>query len=56
MDKRVFVIEMPALEDDAVARIQEFLWDLVNSFEAQYYQQLYRYYRHSLWDDDQDPR
>lgn len=48
MDKPVLMIDMPELSDEAIVRIQEFLQDLMNSFESQnavsikrYYQKLY---------------
>lgn len=44
MDNPIFFIEMPHLSDEAVAGIETFLWDLINAFESQYYNQLKRYH------------
>lgn len=51
MDKPVFIIEMPELDDKAVVDVQNFLWELVSSFESQYFHQLQRYHRRSASDD-----
>jgi len=50
VDKPVFIIEMPELDDKAVASIQEFLWEIIRSFESQYYHQLQRYHQQSSLD------
>lgn len=50
MDKPVFIIEMPELDDKAVAGVQDFLWELIRSFESQYFHQLQRYHRRSSLD------
>ena len=39
------VIELPVLDDEAVEALQEFLWNLVMTFESQYYHQLQRCHR-----------
>ena len=54
MDKRVFIIEMPELTDEAVVSVQNFLWDLIRSFESQYYHQLQRYHQPTSFDDQED--
>lgn len=54
MDKRFFVIDMPELDDQAVAAVQDFLWERINSFESQYYHQLQRYHRQSLTDGENE--
>jgi len=41
------VIELPVLDDEGVEALQEFLWNLVMTFESQYYHQLQRYRRRS---------
>lgn len=51
MDKPVFIIEMPELNDEAVAAVQDFLWDLIRSFELRYYHQLQRHHRRLSLDD-----
>jgi hypothetical protein len=51
VDKPVFILEMPELNDEAVAGVQDFLWELIRSFESQYYHQLQRYHRRSSLDD-----
>jgi hypothetical protein len=45
VDKPVLVIHMPELSDEAIVRIQEFLQDLINSFESQNIISIKRYYR-----------
>lgn len=45
MDKRVLIIDMPELSDEVIVRIQEFLQDLINSFESQNAIPIRRYYR-----------
>jgi hypothetical protein len=45
VDKPVLVINMPELSDEAIVRIQEFLQDLINSFESQNIISIKRYYR-----------
>lgn len=55
MDKPVFIIEMPDLDDKAVAGVQDFLWELVMSFESRYFHQLQRYHRQSSIDELKDP-
>lgn len=42
MDKPILIVEAPELDDDAAARVYEFLQDLVLGFEAHYYTQLVR--------------
>ncbi|EKD73014.1 MAG: hypothetical protein ACD_45C00484G0004 [uncultured bacterium] len=50
MDKPVLIIDMPELSDEAIVRIQEFLQDLMNSFESQNAIPIKRYYR-KLYND-----
>jgi hypothetical protein len=45
VDKPVFIIEMPKLDDDAVAEIADFLHYLASSFESRYYHQLKRHHK-----------
>ena len=52
MDKRVFFIDMPELDDKAVAGIQKFLWNIIQSFESQYLHQLQRYHQQLTSVDD----
>lgn len=40
-----FIIDMPVLDDETVAAVNTFLWDLVTQFESQYLGQLQRYHR-----------
>lgn len=47
MDKPVFVIEMPELDDEQCAVVQDFLWEVIRAFESQYYHQLQRNHRKS---------
>jgi hypothetical protein len=51
VDKGVFIVEMPELDDEAVANIQEFLWEVVRSFESQYFHQLQRHHQLSWFDN-----
>lgn len=48
------MIEVPVLEDDAVAAVQDFLCDLLRQFENHYFHQLQRYHR-KLDARDRDP-
>ena len=54
VDKRVFIIEMPELTDEAVVSVQNFLWDLIRSFESQDYHQLQRYHQPASFVDQED--
>lgn len=45
VDKPVLIIDMPELNDETIVRIQEFLQDLMNSFESQNSISIKRYYR-----------
>lgn len=45
MDKPVLIIDMPELSDEAIVCVQEFLQDLLNSFESQNAIPIRRYYR-----------
>lgn len=38
-------IEVPVLDEKGVEALQVFLWNLVMTFESQYYHQLHRYRR-----------
>ena len=40
-----FILEVPVLDDKAVAAVNAFLWDLLVQFESQYYSQLQRHHR-----------
>lgn len=48
------VIDMPVLDNEAVAAVSTFLWDIVSQFESQYFGQLQRHYR-GLDDAGRDP-
>jgi hypothetical protein len=52
MDKPVFIIEMPQLNDEQCAAVQDFLWDVIRAFEARYFHQLRRYHQKLFQDDD----
>ena len=45
MDKPVFIVEMPALSDQDVIVIENFLWDVIQAFESRYFHQLQRHHR-----------
>ena len=40
-----FILEVPVLDDDTVAALDAFLWDLLTQFESQYLHQLQRHHR-----------
>jgi hypothetical protein len=52
VDKPVFILEMPDLSDEAIVSIQDFLLDVIQAFESQYFHQLQRYYRNKEQSDD----
>lgn len=45
MDKPILIIEMPKLDDEAVAEIADFLHYLASTFESSYFHQLQRYHK-----------
>ncbi len=47
MGKSTLTIEIPHMSDEVVASLQHMLCELAHAFEAQYYQQLQRYYEQS---------
>lgn len=63
MHQSYFVIPMPSLSDEQVAQIHDFLGELVNTFESQYWSQLHRHYdaiakaqqQHDLNQEDEMP-
>jgi hypothetical protein len=50
----LLILEVPVLEDEAVAALQDFLWDLLTQFESHYFMQLQRHHR-KLDAIDRDP-
>jgi hypothetical protein len=52
VDKQVLIIEMPELNDAAVAQLHDFLQELTNAFEVHYFHSLQRYDRKSSLDDN----
>lgn len=44
MDRRMLIIEMPELDDEAAVGLQYFLQELTNAFESHYLNQIKRYY------------
>jgi hypothetical protein len=45
VDNPVLIIEMPNLSDEAVVALQDFLFEVINTFESQYSSQIKRYYQ-----------
>lgn len=54
MNKSVFTIELPELNDEAAAYVSEFLYSLIDSFDEYYYRKIKRYYRQMRNDIDSD--
>jgi hypothetical protein len=53
VDNQILYIKMPRLSDEAVGYIENFLWDIIDAFEMQYYDQLERYHA-SLYPPETD--
>ena len=45
MNRTVLTIEIPELSDEAAASIQNMLYSMMDTFDAQYCYQIERYYR-----------
>lgn len=45
MDKPVLTIEAPLINDETAAKVQEFLYALLNAIDEHYYPQITRHYR-----------
>lgn len=45
MNQTVLTIEIPELSDEAAASIQNMLYSMMDTFDAQYCHQIERYYR-----------
>jgi hypothetical protein len=45
VDKPVFIIKMPKLDDEAVSEIADFLHYLASAFESRYFHQLQRHHQ-----------
>ncbi len=47
MDSPFLIVEVPALSDEVVVGVYDFLHAFMNAFESHYFSQLQRYYRQS---------
>jgi len=48
MDKAVLTIEALQLNDETAAKVQEFLYALMNAIDEHYYPQITRHYRNKV--------
>lgn len=54
MNTTALIIEIPDLDDEAAAMMQQFFYSLMEAFEAQYYPKIERYYRNYQQDLQHD--
>ena len=53
MDKRMLIIEMPELDDEAAVGFQHFLQYLTNAVETHYFSQIRRYYQKLYYEESE---